>query len=364
MKFETDKMKITTIILILLISKLGFSQFNSAFDKEEAMNMVAICNYWINGKIKDVDSTYIDSSYQLLYESSLYKMENKWQLWKKGEDAVVINMRGTTRKSISWLENFYAVMIPAEGDMLLPDSQKVHYKYAEDPRASVHVGWSMGVSFLISDILEHIKEVNEKGIYNIYITGHSQGGALAHLLRSAFEYLPDSLLSKKNKFKVYTFASPKPGNRFFAYDYARYTSLENPSYTIINSSDWVPQVPFSIQSPDNMTKPNPFASLENNDFKIPFIKRLIVKRMYNSMKNPVGKSQRRFEKKLGKKMKKQISKKVGDFETPNYVDDFAFFPVGVQVILKPWKTQSEDAIMNIFWQHLPAHYYYLIKEQL
>jgi len=357
-------MKTTIIVLIFLISKLGFSQINSAFDKEEAMNMVAICNYWINGKIKDVDSTYIDSSYQLLCESSLYKMDNKWQLWKKGEDAVVINMRGTTRKSISWLENLYAVMIPAEGDLLLPDSQKVHYKYAEDPRASVHVGWTMGVSFLISDILEHIKEMNEKGIYNIYITGHSQGGALAHLLRSAFEYLPDSLLSKKNKFKVYAFASPKPGNRFFAYDYASYTSLENPSYTIINNSDWVPQVSFSIQSPDNMVEPNPFLSLENNDFDIPFAKRIVVKRMYNSMKNPVKKSQRRFKKKLGKMMKKQISKKVGDFETPNYVDDFAYFPVGVQVILKPWETQSEDAIMNVFWQHLPAHYYYLIKEQL
>jgi len=357
-------MKTKLIIAILLITKLGFSQFNSGFDKDEAINMVAICNYWLNGKIKNVDSTYIDSSYTLLYESELFKMDNKWQLWQKGKDAMLINMRGTTRKSISWFENFYAAMIPAEGELLLPDSQKVYYKYAEDKRAAVHVGWTMGVSFMMSDILKHIKEMNKKGIYNIYITGHSQGGALAHLLRAAFEYLPDSLLSKKNKFKVYAFASPKPGNRFFAYDYASYTSLRNPSYTIINSSDWVPQVPFSIQSPDNMAIPNPFASLENNDFKIPFVKRIAIKRMYKSMKNPVKKSQRRFKSRLGKKMKKQISKKVGDFQTPAYVDDFSFFPVGIQVILKPWNTTSDNAIMNVFWQHLPAHYYYLIKAQL
>ncbi len=356
-------MKKYFFVIILANSMLVNAQFTTVFDKHEAMNLVAICNYWINGKIKDVDSTYIDSTYSLIYESKLFKMENKWQLWQKGNQAMVINLRGTTRQSISWYENFYAAMIPAEGNLVLPDSQKVHYKYAEDKRAAVHVGWTMGVSFMMSDILSHIKEMNAKGIYDIYITGHSQGGALAHLLRAAFQYLPEGQLSKKNRFKVYAFASPKPGNRFFAYDYASYTSLKNPSYTIINNSDWVPQLPFSIQSPDNMVEVNPFASLENNDFKIPFIKRIVIKRIYNSMKNPTDKSQRRFKKNLGKKMKKQISKKVGDFQTPEYVNDFSFFPVGVQVILKPWETSSDDKIMNVFWQHLPAHYYYLIEKQ-
>ena len=357
-------MKTRIIIIILLISKLGFSQFDSAFDKQEAKNLVAICNYWLNGKIEGMDSTYIDSTYVLLYESKLFKMDNKWQMWQKGDDAVVINLRGTTRKSISWFENFYAAMIPAEGELLLPDSQKVKYKFASDSRAAVHVGWTMGVSFMISDILKHVKEANGRGIYNIYMTGHSQGGALTHLLRSMFEYLPEDQLSSKNKFKVYAFASPKPGNRFFVYDYASYTSLKNPSYTIINKSDWVPQTPFSVQSPDNMTLPSPFASLENNDFDIPFLKRIVIKRMYKSMKNPTEKSQRRFKKKLGKKMHKQIAKKVGDFKTPRYVDDFAYFPVGVQVILQPWKEDTDNEILKVFWQHFPAHYYYLIEEQL
>ena len=355
-------MKTKLIIAYLLISNLGFSQFNSGFDKQEAVNLVAICNYWLNGKIKDVDSTYIDSTYKLLYESKLYKMDNRWQLWQKGEKAMVINLRGTTRKSISWLENFYAAMIPAEGNLILPDGQKIHYKYAQNPKASVHVGWTMGLSFMMSDILAHIKEMNNKGIYNIYITGHSQGGVLAHLLRAAFEYFPDSTLSKKNKFKVYAFASPKPGNLFFAYDYASYTSLKNPSYTIINNSDWVPQLPFSVQSPNNMSTPNPFLSLEENDFKIPLIKRIVLKRMYKSLKNPIEKSQRRLKKRLGKKMKKQISKKVGEFETPKYVQDFTFVSVGVPIILDAWKESTDDKIMNLFWQHLPAHYYQLLQK--
>lgn len=358
-------MKLISFIgLTFLLFSTAFSQFNTEFDKNEAKNLIAICNYWLNGKIEGIDSTYIDSSYTLLYESKLYKMDNRWQLWQKDKDAIVINLRGTTRASISWLENFHAAMIPAEGTISLPDSQVVNYKFAQDSRASVHVGWAMGISFMLSDILNFIKQANQQGIYNIYITGHSQGAALAHLLRAQFEYLPESLLSRKNKFKVYAFAPPKPGNRFFAYDYASYTSLKNPSFTIINSDDWVCQVPFTIQSTDNMTSPNPLLSLENNDFDIPFFKRIFVKRMYHSLKNPVKKSQKRFKKKLGKMVHKQIEKKVGPFTTPDFRNDLSYFPVGTTIILKPNLKACNNETYAIFWQHFPAHYYQLIDEQL
>ena len=357
-------MKKTTLIALLIYTGISFAQLNPAFNKQEAKNLVAICNYWVNGKIKGVDSTFIDSEYKLLYESKPLIMENVWQLWQKGDNAVVVNLRGTTRKSISWYENFYAAMIPAQGEIILPDSQKINYKYAKDKRASVHVGWAMGVQFMLPDILKHIKEVNDRGIYNIYLTGHSQGGVLVHLLRAALQYIPEAQLSKKNSFKVYSFASPKPGNRFFAYDYASYTSLKNPSYTIINNADWVPQVPFSIQSTDNMVEVNPFQALENNDFDMPFIKQLVIKHIYSSLKKPLVKSQKQFKKTLGANVKKQIEKKIGAFETPEYVDDFAYFPVGIQVILQPHKGDTDDHLLKIFWQHHPAHYYFLIKEQL
>ena len=353
------------LIIWLSIVQVSYAQsFDKTFDKEEAKNLVAICNYWLNGKVEGIDSTFIDPEYQLHYESKLYKMDNRWQLWQKGEDAMVINLRGTTRESISWLENFYAAMVPAEGELLLPDSQKVNYKFAGDANAAVHVGWTMGIAFLKADILKHIKAANEKGFYNFYITGHSQGAALAHLLRAMIEYLPETELSSKNQFKVYAFAAPKIGNRSFVNDYAYYTSLKNPSYTISNTSDWVTQVPFTVQSPNNVSLPNPLVSFENNEFHLPFFKRIIFKSIYSSLKNPTLKSQKRFRKNLGKQMHLQIEKEVGYFETPEYVEDFAYFPVGVQIILKPWQGKSEDALMQIFWQHFPAHYYFLIEDQL
>ena len=357
-------MKKTTLIALLVYTGISFAQYNPLFNKQEATNLVAICNYWYNGKIDGVDSTYIDSTYKLLYESKPTKMDNVWQFWQKGDNAVVINLRGTTKRSISWFENFYAAMIPAQGEMLLPDSRKVKYKFAENKKATIHTGWAIGVETMLPDILKHIKEANDKGIYNVYITGFSQGGALVHVLRAALEYIPEEQLSSKNIFKVYAFAAPKPGNRFFAYDYASYTSLKNPSYTIINSADWVPQVPFTIQSPDNMVDANPFVALENNDIEMSLFKRIFIKRIYYSMKNPVNKSQKRFKKVLGSDIEKQIKNSIGDFETPPNVDDFSYSPVGVQVILEPWEGNTDDKMLSFFWQHLPAHYYYLIKEQL
>ena len=359
------KISFFTLYLLLFQVFTTNAQVSYKFDKNEAMNLVAICNYWLNGKIENVDSTYIDSSYVLKYETKPNLLDNRWQLWEnKQKNFAVINLRGTTRKDISWYENFYAAMIPAEGEMTLPGNKTVHYKYAGDKRASVHVGWAVSIQMMLDSIIWAINTENQKGIYNIYITGHSQGGALAHLLRAVLEYLPDSIVSHKNKYKVYAFAPPKPGNRFFAYDYASYTSLPVSSYSVINISDWVPQVPFSVQSPDNMVEKNPFASLENNDFKIPFLKRLVIKHVYFSMKRPIIRSQKRFEKYLGKKMKKEIEKKTGKFKTPDYSKDFAYFSVGLTIPLKPWKGNTDDELMKIFWQHLPAHYYYLIEKQL
>jgi len=355
-------MKTKLIIAILLITKLGFSQFNSGFDKDEAINLIAICNYWLNGKIKNVDSTHIDFNYKLLYESKHYPWDNEWQLWKKDSDAIISHIRGTTRKNISWMENFYAAMIPSTGDIILPDSQKIHYKFAKDPRASIHVGWTIGLSYLLSDILEKIKKYNQKGIYKIYITGHSQGGALAHLLHAYLHYAPSQIVSKKNQYKIYAFASPKPGNSYFSLDYASYSNIQNNSFTILNINDWVPQMPFSIQATRNIKTPNPFYSLVNNEFKLPILKRWFFKQSYRYLNKPTERAQKHYVKSLGKKMHKQMQKKTKGFVTPPFQKDFSYTQVGIILPLPAIKTHSKNKLMNVFWQHLPAHYFQLLKE--
>jgi len=358
-------MKKIYFIIILLLSFKAFSQnkWNSNFDKKEALNMLALCNYWLNGKIKNVDSTHIDNNYKLLYESKHYPWDNEWQLWKKDSDAIVINIRGTTRKNISWMENFYAAMISATGDITRPDSQKIHYQLAQDPRAFVHVGWTIGLSYLLPDILEKIKKYNQKGIYKIYITGHSQGGALAHLLQAYLHYAPSQIISPQNEYKIYAFASPKPGNSYFALDYASYTNIQSNTFTIINSKDWVPQMPFSIQAARNIKTPNPFYSLEENQFKMPLLKRWFFKNSYRYLNKPSILAQRRYIKVLGKKMRKQMQKQTKGFVNPDFQKDFSYVQVGIILPLSPIKTQSKNILMNLFWQHLPAHYYQLVQKE-
>jgi hypothetical protein len=121
--------------------------------------------------------------------------------------------------------------------------------------------------------------------------------------------------------------------------------------------------PFSVQSPENMVESSPFALFENNDFNLPMLQAFFMKRMYKSMRDPIIKAQKKLKKSLGTRVEKQIEKAVGNFETPEPLTDFSYFPVGIQVILQPMKTRSEDLLIQTFWEHFPAHYVKLIDEQ-
>ncbi len=56
---------------------------------------------------------------------------------EKKDNVGIIVIRGTNGTAPSWLENFYAGMIPAQGTVKLGDSTAVPYKVAEDPKAYV-----------------------------------------------------------------------------------------------------------------------------------------------------------------------------------------------------------------------------------
>ena len=78
-------------------------------------------------------------------------MDNLWDLWKDENGVVAISIRGTTAKSISWLANFYAAMVPAKGELKVADDYLFKYQLAANPRATVHVGWLLSLAFLSRD---------------------------------------------------------------------------------------------------------------------------------------------------------------------------------------------------------------------
>jgi hypothetical protein len=49
----------------------------------------------------------------------------------------VINLRGTTLNAVGWLENFYAAMVPARGELQVTKEYTFKYDLAANPKAAV-----------------------------------------------------------------------------------------------------------------------------------------------------------------------------------------------------------------------------------
>jgi hypothetical protein len=133
--------------------------------------------------------------------------------------------------------------------------------FAKTDKAEVHQGFSYGAFILLFDkdqgILKHLREANLPDNATLFITGHSQGAAIATLIHSFLYYAKNdatdryrlSLGSKKVQLKSYFFAQPKPGNLQYAMDVAHIAGQETSAFAINNDLDPVPRVPLSIQTP-------------------------------------------------------------------------------------------------------------------
>ena len=363
MKTYKNMKTLTLLIFTFLLTATQLNaQFEPGFKKNEATKLMRAARYpyYKPGKRDSIMAIELPG-YRIVKLVDSTALDNSWCVMTAGNKGV-ISFRGTTDNPVSWLENFYAAMIPASGEVTSPQGKIVKYKFADDPRAGVQAGWSLALLVMSKDILNEMKKLNEKGIYDFYITGHSQGGALSLLFRALLEHLPDSVLNPKNNFKTYAFAAPKPGNRFFSYDYNRICNSKLSSFNFVNPYDWVPQVPFSVQSPYNITEPNPFIEFERSK-EGSLVKRIALHHIYGSMKNPIVKAQKKLNKTLGHRVKKIIEKTTGGFTVPEYMSDAAYFPGGISMTLDHYEpmTNPKDE-RDVFWQHKPEHYIRLVDK--
>jgi hypothetical protein len=128
--------------------------------------------------------------YERLYRSPEIGLMNRWELWMREDGTAVVSLRGTVMAAPSWMENFYAGMIPATGSLKINDSTTFNYRLARDEGAGVHAGWTIGLAHLGPDIVSKMQAlIREKGTRRYIIFGHSQGGALAYLTTSYLHYL-------------------------------------------------------------------------------------------------------------------------------------------------------------------------------
>lgn len=362
-------MRIIKLVIVIVAVVCGNllnaqSNFKSGFDAQEFLDVLHL--EWAH---QDSTSKYIPSqlpkNYTRVFRSPEVGLNNKFDFWVRDDSVGVICLRYTV-SGISWLENFYSGMIKAEGVLQLNDSTRFNYKLANDDKAFVHHGWVIGMSYLAPLVTKIINEYYKKGIKKFIITGHSQGAALSFLMRSYLHYAPETIVPRDITYKVYCSAAPKPGNLFYAYDFD-FITRNGWAFRIVNTNDWVPQTPFTVQSIEDLHPINPFSKRKEllpkkaNQLLI----RWYVNHAVNDIEGAAKKTNRKYTKYLTKRMGKLVKKSLKTYQEPTIQKSNFYMPAGTPIILQGdslYYQKFKADTKNVFIHHLFEPYIYLTEQ--
>lgn len=361
--------KNTFTLILLFFCPFLFGQspkINSGFDPVEYLDL-----------LKVLEATHADSSkpgnvkgnklkHEMVYRSPEMGLKNRWEYWIREDGVGIVSIRGTVQHANSWMENFYAAQIPANGSLQINDSTQFTYKLSQDNKASVHAGWTLGLAHLGPDITRVLSNMyKEKYTTEFIIIGHSQGGALAFLVTSYLYYLKESgKLPGDFHFKTYCSAAPKPGNMYYAYDFD-FITRNGMSFTIINTADWVPETPFTVQTVSDLNNGNPFSNISTLLGSQKAAARWYLKSMFNKMDRSTVKAQTRLDKYLGHKVYSQVKKVLPQFREPVYAETSNYMRAGIPIVLQPYAEYNAsfpDDPSNTFMHHLFKPYEMMIKK--
>ena len=338
-------------------------QLLPGFNKQEYIKLMQISSRqidtpWVSPKFP------IPDGYELIFRSPVIGLDNRWDLWIGKDKIAVISLRGTTKNGISWLENFYAAMLPAKGSIQIRKSYQFNYKLAENTHAAVHTGWLIGMACLSETIIPKIDSLYKSGIKQFLIIGHSQGGALAYLLTAHLHYLQkDGKLPNDIYVKTYCSAAPKPGNLYFAYDYESYTQ-QGLAYNVVNADDWVPESPTTIQTINDFNEVNPFRDAKSTIKKQKFGLMIALKVVYKNLVKPTNKAQRKNQKYLGVKTTKMVKKTLPELMLPPFANTSNYARAGNFISLQGdaeyYKIFPIDK-ERVFLHHMWEPYLYLME---
>lgn len=350
------------LVFILWPAVTKTQHLKPGFDKAEYIEMLKISAAF-------GDSVYVaqfprPQHSQFVYRSPVVGFDNRWDLWINHDSIAVLSIRGTTPNSVSWLANFYAAMVPATGSLVLNKSENFSYKLAENPRAAVHVGWLVSMASLSKDILPKIDSVYNSGIKDVIIIGHSQGGAISYLLTAYLHRLQQQQrLPADIRFKTYCSAASKPGNLYFAYDYELLTQ-NGWAYNVVNTVDWVPEVPISIQTLNDFNTTNPFVNAKRLLSRQKFPRDIVMKYVFNRLDKSTRRAQRKYEKYLGRIAGKMATKTLNGFDPPGYYNSSNYVRTGNTIVLSGDSSYNKiykDNVNNIFIHHFHQPYLYLAE---
>ena len=100
--------KIFCLIFLLQSASLFAQHLKPGFDPKEYYEMLLLSN-----QQADSPAFKIPDNYTMVYRSPVVGLLNRWDLFLRNDSVAVISIRGTTGAAMSWIENFYAAMVPA-----------------------------------------------------------------------------------------------------------------------------------------------------------------------------------------------------------------------------------------------------------
>jgi len=249
----------------------------SGFDRQEALDLLAMSAIIENGAAPPIPNPPPGWASRFL-SPEIGPFKNRWQLWQQGGTGpYAIAIRGTVAEAGSILEDMVSLMVQATGTLSV-GSVTIPYSFAADPEAGVHLGFALATLLLLNDpdngILAQLPRLGVAPGSSIFITGHSQGAAMATLLRSYLSHGPRA--PEGNIYKTYVFAQPKPGNNHYAEDFESRFCNAPWAFRITNSLDWVPEVPFTLQFVQDIDRPNPLSALASPSLIVSLIDRALA----------------------------------------------------------------------------------------
>jgi hypothetical protein len=351
------------LLTFLLTFKSSAQGLEPGFNKQEYIELLKINAMFGDSVFRAKVPPPANSTF--LYRSPEVGLENRWDLYLRKDGVGIISIRGTTANKESWMANFYSAMVPAIGSLHLSDTQTFKYHLADNPMAAVHVGWLLSTAYLSQTIVPKMDSLYKTGVKEFIIMGHSQGGAIAYLMTAyLYQLRKENVIAHDIQFKTYCSAGPKPGNLYFAYDYEHETA-GGWAYNVVNTADWVPETPVTVQTLHDFNKTNLFAVAPKLIKKQKFPMNWVGKYVFNRLSKPGLKTQRVYEKYLGRYISKQILKQLPAFKVPDYFHSTYFVRTGDYILLyadSAYYKKYPDSESNVFIHHMFQPYLFLAEQ--
>lgn len=344
------------------VSYAGSFEFKAGFNAQECDAILRL-NLAFQDTTLDSKLENLADGYTIYHRTPSLGLDNRADIWIRQDSTVVIMLQGTTADKGSILADFYCAMVPAKGVVKTAKDRSFEYVLASDERSAVHAGFLIGFAYLGEYLEPKIKTLYSTGYRKFIIGGHSQGGALCYYVSAWLMQMKKQSVYPDIFVKTYASAAPKMGNMYFAYDYDN-ANLSQWSFSIVNTADPVPEMPFTTQQIDiDMNEPNPILNLMKRFDELPFLKRIMFKSAFNKMKKHAKKSSDAYQKYLGNYVGDFIHNILPELQLPEAVGSTYFVRPGVPIILatneKYWNHYKDG---QKYFHHGIEPYRFLLRE--